>query len=95
MTPLLPASRAVRLLAVTMERAVVVLQLMTTAHAAGRPRGAALSPSVHSRYQRRPAELPWGTCPGHLRLSVRQASGRKLSCPRRIFTERGPELVAA
>jgi ABC-type uncharacterized transport system substrate-binding protein len=49
---ILPPTRAVSLTEVTMERDYVLLQLTTTALAAGCPRCAALSASVHSCYQR-------------------------------------------
>jgi transposase len=93
-THLLPPTRAVRLTEVTMESAKVCLQLMTTAVAAGCPRCAVPSSSVHSRYQRHLTDLPWGTRPVSIQLTVRKFVCRNASCPRRIFTERVPELVA-
>jgi transposase len=50
---------------------------------------------VHSRYQRHLTDLPWGTRPVRLQLTVRKFVCRNLCCPRRIFTERVPELVAS
>jgi transposase len=90
----LPPTHAVRLTEVTMEPAKVCLQLTTTAAAADCPRCAVPSSSVHSRYQRYLTDLPWGTCPVSIRLTVRKFVCRNASCPRRIFTERVPELVA-
>jgi hypothetical protein len=57
-THLLPRPLSVRLTRMTIETEYVVLQLMTTAPAAGCPRCAVLSSSVHSRYQRHLMELP-------------------------------------
>jgi transposase len=94
MLHLLPPTRAVRLTEVTVEPEDVRLQLTTTAPAACCPRCAVPSSSVHSRYQRRLTDLPWGTRPVHLQLVVRKFICRNLHCPRRIFTERVPELVA-
>ena len=71
------------------------LQLTTTAPAAGCPRCAVPSSSVHSRYQRHLTDLPWGTRPVRIQLTVRKFVCRNPSCTRRIFTERVPELVAA
>jgi transposase len=85
----------VRLTKVTMETDYVLLQLTTTAPAACCPCCAVPSSSVHSRYQRRLADLPWGTRPVRIQLTVRKWLCRNPSCPRRIFTERVPELVAA
>lgn len=55
---LLPSTRSVRLTKMTIEPEYVLLQLTTTAPAAGCPRCAALSSSVHSPYQRRLVDLP-------------------------------------
>jgi hypothetical protein len=57
-THVLPPTHAVRLTEVTMESAKVCLQLTTTAVAAGWPRCAVPSSSVHSRYQRHLTDLP-------------------------------------
>jgi transposase len=94
MTHLLPPTRAVRRIKVTVESADVRLQLTTTAPAAGCPRCAVPSSVIHSRYQRHLTDLPWGTHPVRLQLTVRKFVCRNPSCPRRIFTERVPELVA-
>jgi transposase len=53
------------------------------------------SSSVHSRYQRYLTDLPWGTRPVRIRLTVRKSMCRNPSCIRRIFTERLSEVVAA
>jgi transposase len=93
-THVLPLTRAVRRTEVTMESAKVCLQRMTTAVAAGCPRGAVPSSSVHRRDQRHLTDLPWGTRPVRIQLTVRKFVCRNASGPRRIFTERVPELVA-
>src|SRR6266702_1969140 len=51
------------------------------------------STAVHSSYRRKPMDLP---CTGRrirLLLSVRKFFCRVVSCPRKIFTERIPELI--
>jgi transposase len=53
------------------------------------------SSSVHSRYQRHLTDLPWGTRPVRLQLTVRKFVCRNPRCRRRIFTERVPALAAA
>jgi transposase len=50
---------------------------------------------VHSRYQRRLADLPWGTRAVRIQLTVRRFRCRNQACGRRIFTERVPDLVTA
>jgi transposase len=93
-THLLPRTRSVRLPRMTIKTAYMVLQLRTTTPAAGCPRCAVLSSSVHSRYLRRLADLPWGTRPVRLQLTVRTFVCRNPRCRRRIFTERLPALMA-
>jgi transposase len=93
-THLLPPTRSVRLTGMTIEQEYVLLQLTTAAPAVRCPRCAVPSSSVHSHYQRRLTDLPWGVRPVRLQLTVRKFACRNLCCWRRIFTERMPELVA-
>ena len=51
------------------------------------------SHAVHSRYQRRPADLPSCGCLGRLTLRLRRFFCRNMDCPRRTFAERLPELL--
>jgi transposase len=92
---LLPPTRGIRLLEVAVDRESVRLQLTTTAPTAACPRCAVPSSSVHSRYQRRLTDLPWGTHTIWIQLTVRKFRCRNRVCERRIFTERVPDLVAA
>jgi transposase len=94
-TRLFPPTRAVRLTGVKIERVYILLQLTTTAPVACCPSCAVPSSSIHSHYQRRLSDLPWGTRPVRLQLMVRKFVCRNPNCRRRIFTERLPELVAA
>ena len=91
---LLPPARSVHLTKVTVELTGVRLQLTTTAPAAACPRCARPSSSVHSRYERHLTDLPWGPVAVRIRLAVWKFVCRHLTCPRRLFTERVPELVA-
>jgi transposase len=52
------------------------------------------SRAIHSRYQRTVADLPWASIPVRLSLHVRKFFCRNSSCPRAVFTERLPALVA-
>jgi transposase len=79
----------------TIEPEYVLLQVTTTATTVCCPRCAVPSSTVHSRYRRYLTDFPWGTRPVRLQLTVRKFMCRNLRCPRRIFTERMPELVAA
>jgi transposase len=91
---LFPPACAVDLTEVTVEQASVRLQLTATAPAACCPDCAVPSSSIHSRYQRYLTDLPWGTRAVRLQLMVRKFVCRQPTCPRRIFTERLPDLVA-
>ena len=55
---------------------------------------AVFTPRVHSRYTRTLADLPWGIARVRWQLRVRTFVCANAQCPRRIFTERLPEVVA-
>ena len=52
-----------------------------------------VSTSVHSRYRRRPADLPASGQAVRLNLTIRRFYCRHPSCPRRTFAERLPRLL--
>ena len=54
----------------------------------------AVSTSLHSRYRRRPADLPASGKAVRLPLEVRRFYCRGPACPRRTFAERFPKLLA-
>jgi transposase len=91
---LLPPTCAVHLTKVTMEQAAVRLELTATTPTTCCPDRAGASSAVHSRYQRRLTDLPWGARAVHIQPTVRKFVCRQPTCARRIFTERLPELVA-
>jgi transposase len=49
---------------------------------------------IHSRYMRTLADLPWADTAVQLQLRVRKFFCSALACPRRIFTERLPSVMA-
>ncbi len=53
------------------------------------------SRSVHSTYTRRLADLPWSGRPVRLLVLARRFRCRHRDCPRRVFCERLPAVVAA
>lgn len=53
-----------------------------------------LSTSVHSRYHRRPTDLPVSGNAVRLQLAVRRFYCRDPACPRHTFAERFPHLLA-
>jgi transposase len=78
-----------------MEQEAVLLGLTTTARTAACPCCAAPLSSIHSRYQHRLTDLPWGTYAVRLQLRVRKFVCQNPRCKPQIFTERLPALVAA
>ncbi len=52
------------------------------------------SARIHSRYVRSVADLPWMGCAVRLELQVRRFFCPNPQCPRQIFTERLPSVVA-
>jgi transposase len=93
-TTLLSSTPDVRLDKVTVAQDTVRLALTATAPQARCPCCAVSSSSIHSRYQRQLTDLPWGMRVVRLQLTVRKFVCRNTTCPRRIFTERLPDLVA-
>jgi transposase len=93
-TALLPLSCAVCLTEVTVAQEYVLFQLTASAPSTPCPLCGVPSSSIHSRYQRRLTDLPWGLRPVRIRLMVRKFVCQNPSCRRRIFTERLPHLVA-
>jgi transposase len=72
---------------------VLTLTLTAVAPMAWCPVCSTLSSRVHSRYRRRAADLPWGASTVRLTLCVRRFRCGRSECPRRIFTERLPQLL--
>src|SRR5262245_31398990 len=93
-TELFPPDRGIRLTEVIVGDQSVQVQLTATAPTAACPRCAVPSSSIHSRYQRHPMDLPWGTSAVRIQLTVRKFVCRNRACTRRIFTERLPDLIA-
>jgi transposase len=91
---LLPPTCGIRLTEVIVEDQSVQVQLTAIAPTALCPDCATPSSSVHSRYQRRLADLPWGLLAVHIQLLVRKFVCRHVTCVRRIFTERLPDVAA-
>ena len=93
-TELLPPTRGIRLTEVTVQDESVQLQLTAIAPTALCPDCAVPSSSIHSRYQRRLADLPWGSLAIRMQLIVRKFVCCHLTCARRIFAERLPDFAA-
>jgi transposase len=72
----------------------VTLHVTSTQRLVPCPVCAVFTARVHSRYTRTPADLPWGSARVRWQLRVRTFVCTNAPCPRRICTERLPEVVA-
>ncbi len=84
----------------TLEHAELVAQkltltMQTTYPTAICPLCGTASTRVHSYYTRTVADLPWASSAVQVWLRVRKFFCLVLACPRRIFTERLPQIVAS
>jgi transposase len=93
MTELFPPTCGIRLREIIVEDQSVQIQLTAIAPTALCPDCATPSSSVHSHYQRRLADLPWGSLAVCMQLVVRKFVCRHVPCTRRIFTERLPDFA--
>jgi len=91
---LLPAVPGLRLDDITIAADEIHLTLVATAPRSPCPLCGHLARSVHSTYHRTLADLPWGQHAVRLHLVVRKFFCQTPGCPRRVFTERLPALVA-
>src|SRR5262245_4738266 len=73
---------------------LLILLVTSTQQGVPCPVCAVFTPRVHSRSARTPADLPWGAARVRWQLHVRKFVCANGQCPRRIFTERLPEVVA-
>ncbi len=72
----------------------IVISLFTTPQTGRCPQCGNLSTKVHSRYQRRVADLPWEGIAVQLKIRVRRFFCGSSDCDRRIFCELLPDVVA-
>lgn len=78
---------------VRLTTSAVVLVAHTTAAEASCPSCAQPSARIHSRYQRTPRDLPFGTRPVRLLVQLRRFFCDQPTCPRRTFAERLPDFL--
>jgi transposase len=73
---------------------LLTLHVTSTQQVVPCPVCAVFTPRVHRRYIRTLAERPWGVARVRWQLRVRKFVCTNAQCPRRIFTERLPDVVA-
>ncbi len=94
LTTIFPQWRGLRIIGACPQADHLTLIARTTARTASCPVCHQSAPSVHSRYQRRVADLPCGGRALTLVIHARRFFCRTPTCPRRTFRERLPALVA-
>jgi transposase len=96
LTCLLPDPTTLRLdqLAVTTDGAALAFAISSIQVCPQCPLCQQAATRVHSHYQRTVADLPWAGLPVQITLTVRRFFCDQFNCPRRIFTERLPGVLA-
>jgi transposase len=92
--PLCPSPTTWRIVTIAPERDRLVLHLEPVRDTAACPVCGRWSRRVHSRYYRKPWDLPWGRWPVQLMVQARRFFCDVSSCPRRIFVEPFPQVLA-
>jgi transposase len=91
---LCPSPTTWRIVTVAPEGDRLVLHLEPVRDAACCPVCGRWSRRVYSRYQRKPWDLPWGRWPVQLIVHARRFFCDAPTCPRRIFVEPFPAVLA-
>jgi transposase len=91
---ILPDPSQLDVLSLCAENTTITAEVITTAPAAPCPMCGHSSARVHSHYQRLVTDLPWHGIALRLRLQVRRFFCDHTPCPRHIFAERLPGVVA-
>jgi transposase len=94
-TSFLPHLHGVKVETLTIADQSITLVAVTTRKRARCPLCQRRSNRIHSRYWRTIADQPWAGRPVAIRLRARRFFCLNQRCPRRIFAERLPDLVAA
>ena len=92
-TPLFPLPDGLEITSASQTPEALLVRVTSTRSSSPCPLCATPSRSIHSYYRRMPADLP---CVGRrvtLLLTVRKFFCRLKSCPRKVFTERLPDLL--
>src|SRR5262245_57580182 len=88
------APAAWRMSRMALEQARLVLYLEPLRPVVACPICGTDSRRMHSRYERRPWDVPWGRWPVQLIIHARRFFCDHPACPRRIFVERFPAVLA-
>jgi transposase len=92
-TPLLPLPVGLEITSISETERELLVRVTSNRISSCCPLCATPSSAVHSSYRRKPLELPCAGRTVRLLLSVRKFFCRVTTCPRKVFTERLPELI--
>src|SRR5215475_11336078 len=92
--PLCPDPTTWRIAAIAPARDRLVVHVKPTRSGAACPICGTRSQRVHSRYRRQPWDMPWGQWPVQLIVHARRFFCDVPTCPRRIFVEPFPRVLA-
>jgi hypothetical protein len=92
-TPLLPLPDELGITSISVTEQELHVRVTSNRMSSQCPLCSTPSSAIHSYYRRKPLELPCVGKTVRLLLSVRKFFCRVASCPRKIFTERLPELI--
>jgi hypothetical protein len=92
-TPLFPLPEALEITSISDTPEEVVVRVTSHRTSSRCPLCGVSSSSIHSSYRRKPRDLPCAGRPIRLVLTVKKFVCRQAQCPRKIFTERLPDLI--
>jgi transposase len=93
-TPLFPLPQGLEITSISETPEEVLVRVTSHRLTSPCPCCARPSAAIHSHYRRKPLDLPCAGRPIRLRLSVKKFFCRVPECPRKIFVERLPDLIA-
>lgn len=92
-TPLLPLPKGLEITSISEASEEVVVRVTSHRSSSPCPLCGVTSSTIHSYYRRKPRDLPCAGRPIRLLLTVKKFVCRQAECPRKIFTERLPDLI--
>jgi transposase len=92
-SPFLPLPDGLEITAVSESPNGLIVRVLSTRPSSPCPGCSTPSRSIHSYYRRKPADLPCAGRSIRLLLTVRKFFCRVATCPRKVFTERLPDLL--
>ena len=93
-TPLFPLPDGLEITSISQTPEEVLVRVTSQRQSSACPLCGVASWAVHSYYRRKPQDLPCAGRPIRLLLTVKKFFCRVPGCPRKIFVERLPDLIA-